>query len=376
MPEKSEVDTTESIVSVRGLTKRFRRESGAITNAVDDVSLDVAEGEFVVLLGPSGCGKTTLLRMLAGLEVPDEGSISIRGKTVYDSATKTNVPTERRSISMIFQSYALWPHMTVAQNIGYPLERRGVRLSKTEVAEQVERVLALVRIPDLAQQYPNQMSGGQQQRVALARALVSGSDLVLFDEPLSNVDAQVREQLRYELLDMQRELGFAAVYVTHDQSEAMGLANRIAVMGEGKIRQIASPRETYENPTSRYVANFIGVSNEVPGTVKSVRGDVAVLSTSLGDLSGVVTGAPVAKGDQATLAWRPEHVDLTVAEPAVSEKFQATIDKVLFAGAHMEVLLRAGGLLFRSWAHVTAGLGEGEVVWVAPAAGYSRILGN
>ncbi len=363
------------IVQVKGLSKRFKRESGAITAAVDDISLEVAAGEFVVLLGPSGCGKTTLLRMLAGLEVPDGGSIAIRGRTVYDAAAKVSVPTERRSISMVFQSYALWPHMTVAQNIAYPLNRSGKRLGKAEIARQVERVLELVRIPDLAQQYPNQMSGGQQQRVALARALVSGSDLVLFDEPLSNVDAQVRERLRYELLDIQRELGFAAVYVTHDQSEAMGLANRIAVMGAGRIRQIASPRETYENPVSRYVANFVGVSNEEPGTVVSLDGDVATLHTATGELQGRVTGGAVAVGDEATLVWRPEHATVSVQEPTDARfRFPARVEALLFEGAHNEVVLDVGGRRARAWAHVTAALDAGSTVWVALNPAYARVL--
>jgi iron(III) transport system ATP-binding protein len=365
------------IVQIRNLVKRFQRESGAVVAAVDEVSFDVHAGEFVVLLGPSGCGKTTLLRMLAGLEAPDEGSISIRGKAVFESGRGINVPTERRSISMIFQSYALWPHMTVFQNIAYPLKRPGVKLSKAEIAAQVERVLELVRIPDLAQQYPNQMSGGQQQRVALARALVSGSDLVLFDEPLSNVDAQVRERLRYELLDMQRELGFAAVYVTHDQSEAMGLANRIAVMGSGQIRQIASPRVTYEDPVSRYVANFIGVSNEIPGVLSSVPGDgTGVLKTELGSFAGTLTTDGPAAGDEATLVWRPEHAKVTKTMPAAGEGFEATVDAVLFAGSHTEVVLRAGGLRMRGSTHVTADLREGETVWVVLDQTYSRILGG
>ncbi|HEY8474331.1 MAG TPA: ABC transporter ATP-binding protein [Natronosporangium sp.] len=363
------------IVSVRGLGKRFRRESGAVVTAVDDVSLDVHAGEFVVLLGPSGCGKTTLLRMLAGLETPDTGSIAIRGQTVFDTATNTNLPTEHRSISMIFQSYALWPHMTVFQNVAYPLQRRGLKLRRAEIAQQVERVLELVRIPDLARQYPNQMSGGQQQRVALARALVSGSDLVLFDEPLSNVDAQVRERLRYELLEMQRELGFAAVYVTHDQSEAMGLANRIAVMGDGKIQQIASPRETYENPRSRYVANFIGVSNEIPGTLAAVgENRTGVIDTPLGKLHGRVQSPELTVGDDATLVWRPEHAAVTKANPDTPGCFSASVITVVFAGPHMELMLEADGLRFRAWTHVTAEIEPGATVWVAPDADYNRIL--
>jgi len=361
------------VVSVRGLAKTFKRESGAMTAAVDDVSLDVAPGEFVVLLGPSGCGKTTLLRMLAGLEIPDSGSIEIRGRRVFDAAANANVPTEQRSISMVFQSYALWPHMTVAQNIAYPLRRSGRRISKQQIAHEVGRVLELVRIPDLAQQYPNQMSGGQQQRVALARALVSGSDLVLFDEPLSNVDAQVRERLRYELLDLQRELGFAAVYVTHDQAEAMGLANRIAVMGAGRIRQLASPREMYENPTSRYVANFVGVSNEISGTIATISGATATIETPVGSLQGRLEGTAAA-GDEATLVWRPEHATVSREEPLDGARFSAEVETVLFAGAHNEVVIDVQGVRARAWMHVATPIESGARVWVALDPAYNRIL--
>ena len=371
-PEEEDPRQTP-VVSVRGLAKRFRRESGAVTPAVDDVTFEVRPGEFVVLLGPSGCGKTTLLRMLAGLEIPDEGSIEIRGRRVFDAASKLNVPTEQRSISMVFQSYALWPHMTVAQNIAYPLRRSGKRMSKQQIAQQVERVLELVRIPDLAEQYPNQMSGGQQQRVALARALVSGSDLVLFDEPLSNVDAQVRERLRYELLDLQRELGFAAVYVTHDQAEAMGLANRIAVMGAGRIRQLASPREMYENPASRYVANFVGVSNEIQGTVATVGGRSATVTTPMGLLEGTLEGS-ASVGDAATLVWRPEHATVSREQPVHGDRFTATVETVLFAGAHNEVVLDVQGIRARAWMHVATPIEPGAQVWVTLNPSYSRIL--
>jgi iron(III) transport system ATP-binding protein len=311
--------------------------------------------------------------MLAGLEIPDEGSIEIRGRRVFDAASKLNVPTEQRSISMVFQSYALWPHMTVAQNIAYPLRRSGKRMSKQQIAQQVERVLELVRIPDLAEQYPNQMSGGQQQRVALARALVSGSDLVLFDEPLSNVDAQVRERLRYELLDLQRELGFAAVYVTHDQAEAMGLANRIAVMGAGRIRQLASPREMYENPASRYVANFVGVSNEIQGTVATVGGRSATVTTPMGLLEGTLEGS-ASVGDAATLVWRPEHATVSREQPVHGDRFTATVETVLFAGAHNEVVLDVQGIRARAWMHVATPIEPGAQVWVTLNPSYSRIL--
>ena len=206
-------DRSEPAVRLSGLSKSFRRADGAVVRAIDDVDLDVEPGEFVVLLGPSGCGKTTLLRTIAGLETPDRGRIEISGRTHFSSERGIAEPPERRGISMIFQSYALWPHMTVFKNVAYPLQSRR-RVPKHDIAGRVRRALAQVGIDELERQHPAQLSGGQQQRVALARALVSQDSLVLFDEPLSNVDAKVREQLRAELSEMQRELGFTAIFVT------------------------------------------------------------------------------------------------------------------------------------------------------------------
>src|SRR5690606_21791699 len=263
----------EAVVAITGLHKRFRRGDGSVVRAIDDVTLSVGRGELVVLLGPSGCGKTTLLRSIAGLEQPDSGEITVSGTTQYSSERGLDVPPERRNISMIFQSYALWPHMTVFDNVAYPLQsRRSRRPAKDELRRRVREALTLVGVPELERQYHSQMSGGQQQRVALARALVSNDEVVLFDEPLSNVDAKVREQLRLELLAMQRSLGFSAVCGTHDQAAAMELAHRIAVIDTGRVAQIGTPQEIYLRPATRYVANFIGASNEVVGRVEAVDG--------------------------------------------------------------------------------------------------------
>lgn len=260
-PAGGEPGPGAGVVRLRDLTKRYRRADGEITAAVDGVALDVAPGEFLVLLGPSGCGKTTLLRSIAGLERPDGGTVEIDGRPVFGPGV--NVPPERRGISMVFQSYALWPHLTVHDNVAYPLQnRRGERLTKAGIASRVRDSLALVGIDHLAGQYPGELSGGQQQRIALARAFIAGDGLVLFDEPLSNIDAKVRERLRADLLAMQRRLGFAAVYVTHDQTEAMELASRVAVMRDGRIEQLGTPHDIYVRPTSRYVANFVGLDRK------------------------------------------------------------------------------------------------------------------
>ncbi len=334
------------VVRLRGVAKRFRRTDGTIATAIDGVSLDVAPGEFVVLLGPSGCGKTTLLRTIAGLERADEGEIDIHGRTMFSAERHIELPPEKRRLSMIFQSYALWPHLTVFDNVAYPLRSRRRGFSRDEIAEKVNHVLQLVGVGELGRQFPGQMSGGQQQRVALARALVDGGDLVLFDEPLSNVDAKVRETLRRELLDMQRSLGFAAVYVTHDQNEAMELGHRIAVMGAGRVRQLGTPAEIYSTPTSRYVANFIGTTNELEGTVRSVGGGRVVLDTAAGELHGVADDPTLAVGDTVVACFRPEYA-IVGATGDDGNVLPGRVAQVLFLGATTESVVRLGGTEMR-----------------------------
>jgi iron(III) transport system ATP-binding protein len=377
-PRSPDADAADAprrtVVRVRNVVKRFNRVGGSITHAVDDVNFDLLAGEFLVLLGPSGCGKTTLLRTIAGLERPDSGTIEIDGRLCDSSDGRVHVPTERRHLGMIFQSYALWPHMTVFDNVAYPLRGRR-KPSKREISDRVERVLTLVGIPELARQYPGQMSGGQQQRVALARALVAGTDLVLFDEPLSNVDARVREQLRFELATMQRELGFAAVYVTHDQSEAMGLAHRIAVMEAGKIAQIGSPREIYDAAASRYVANFVGTSNEMYGKVRSLDADgTALVETDIGAFVGTVGATDLAAGDEVVLVWRPEDGELSTDEPTSNNRLHGVVEAALFLGSHTEYSIRVGDSHFRLWRASRRQLSTGSEVWIAIDAASIRLL--
>jgi iron(III) transport system ATP-binding protein len=364
---------TEPVVVVRELSKRFRRGDGTTVAALDGVSFNVAAGEFLVLLGPSGCGKTTLLRAIAGLDRPDDGEIEIHGETCFSSKGATYLPTEGRGISMIFQSYALWPHMTAFDNIAYPLRsnpgmKRRTRRTKAEIRQSVEHVLGLVGIPELIGQYPGQMSGGQQQRVALARALVGGTGLVLFDEPLSNVDAKVRDQLRYELVAMQRELGFAAIYVTHDQDEAMSMADRIAVMGSGKIQQIAPPREVYFAATSRYVANFVGKSNEIEGSVTRVSGSRVTAATALGSFSGIAANPGIRDGDRVTLNWRPEHSRLNTGESMTGNRYSGTILDEVFLGSHSDYHVRVGDqvLILQQPAGVRLDVGSTVTMSVEP----------
>lgn len=363
------------VVEVRHLVKHFRRADGAVVRAIDDVSFDVLPGQMVVLVGPSGCGKTTLLRSIAGLEHPDSGRIAIHGETYYSSADRIDVPPERRRVSMVFQNYALWPHMTAFQNVAYPLRAdRRHKLPKAEVAEKVRHVLDLVGIGDLGGQHPNEMSGGQRQRVALARALVAGADLVLFDEPLSNVDAKVRTKLRLELLSMQRELEFSAVFVTHDQVEAMELAHTIAVMGDGKVAQLGSPQQVYEQPATRYVANFIGTTNEVLGTVARVEGDRVVVDTPMGEVAGRL-GADLAVGDEAACIWRPERTRLAPVPAGFgANTWEATVRTSMFVGSHTEYAVDAGGHAFRVWQPDAEVTDEGATRCLSVDPAHVRVL--
>src|SRR5436190_11700372 len=259
-----------ALLEVVDLVKTFAAAKGELRGrvfAVDHVSLEVQEGELFTLLGPSGCGKTTTLRSIAGLEIPDGGTISLGGRVLFSSTTKVKVPANQRGLGMVFQSYAIWPHMNVFENVAFPLKvlPRGKRPGRSELRARVERALAVVKLEQLASRDATALSGGQQQRLALARALVMEPALLLLDEPLSNLDAKLRHLLRFELKRLQRELKITTVYVTHDQSEALALSHEIAVMKDGRIQQIGSPRDIYERPSSAFVADFVGSTNFLDG---------------------------------------------------------------------------------------------------------------
>src|SRR3990167_6964966 len=244
-------------ISVRGLTKRF----GANV-VVSRASFDIEEGELFTLLGPSGCGKTTLLRLVAGFYAPDEGDV------LFDDRIVNDVSPHERGIGMVFQNYAMWPHMTVFQNAAYGLKLRGIRGS--EIDDRVAAVFGKLGLGEYAKRYPGQLSGGQQQRVALARALVLNPAILLLDEPLSNLDAKIRVQVRQEIRKLQKELGITTIYVTHDQEEALTLYDRIAIFNQGKVLQVGPPKELYERPANRFVADFIGINNLIDGTIEAV----------------------------------------------------------------------------------------------------------
>ncbi len=353
-------DVAEVRIRVSNLVKRFHTKAGAVT-ALDHVSLNVAGNEKVVLLGPSGCGKTTLLRCVAGLEEPDEGEIEINGEVVFSSERGISVPPERRGISMVFQSYALWPHLSVRDNVAYPLVNR--KVPKAEIGPRVEQALKLVGCEALLNRFPSQLSGGQQQRISLARAIVSHEGVVLFDEPLSNVDAKVREQLRVELVAMQRRLGFSALYVTHDQTEATAVGHRIAVMDVGKVAQVGRPREVYEAPASRYVAHFVGATNELSGTVVSSADGMLGIDTPVGRLDAR-NSLSLSAGDEVTVMARPEHLQFAAPDSAeaAGNTLQGVLESAMFLGLYNEYLVSFGErkLLVRSTHQ--QGIEEGQPV--------------
>jgi iron(III) transport system ATP-binding protein len=303
----------------RGLLRRKPAAHGTDrVFAVDDVSFEVHDGELFTLLGPSGCGKTTTLRSVAGLEKPDRGRIALNERALFDGAARTNMPANQRGLGMVFQSYAIWPHMTVFKNVSFPLDvlSRGRRPARSQVREQVMRVLEVTELSKFADRPATKLSGGQQQRLALARALVTQPDLMLLDEPLSNLDAKLRETMRFELKRLQRELGLTTVYVTHDQAEALAMSTRIAVMNAGRIEQIGKPRDIYMKPETQFVAEFIGTSNFITGKVGPRIGDVVRIDTPEGTLWSSCASA-LTEGNEALVALRPESLRIApTAGPA------------------------------------------------------------
>jgi len=375
----------EPAIRIVGLEKHFRRTGGGAVTAVAGVSLDVEPGEMVVVLGPSGCGKTTLLRCIAGLEAPTGGEIYSRNRLISSGDRGVIVPPEKRTFGMMFQSYAVWPHMSVFQNVAYPLKLR--RVSKAEIQERVRRILDLVGIGDLGAEYSSQLSGGQQQRIALARSLVADPEVILFDEPLSNVDAKVREDLRIELLTMQKRIGFAGVYVTHDQEEAMAIADRIVVMKDGEVVQVGPPDQVYGAPLSRFVASFIGVVNEFVGEVRET-GDVspAVVDTEIGEMSLASENmtAGTKAGDQVAVVIRPESVSVSAMRPesdGESNTWPGTLRAQMFRGSYRDYLVDVGSRQIRARGGSAGGRSaargvfhEGEAVFLTVPAKAIRAI--
>lgn len=329
-----QVERLVKVYDTVGRQKRLGRE-----RAVDEGSIEIAPGEFFTLLGPSGCGKTTFLRCVAGLERPTSGSITIAGRPVYDSRSGLYVPVYERNLGMVFQSYAIWPHMSVMENAAYPLRVRKSKLSSAKRADLVMDTLELVGLAELAGRNATELSGGQQQRLALARALVQRPPLLLLDEPLSNLDAKLRESMRVELQRLQVDLGLTVLYVTHDQSEALAMSTRIAVVNEGRIDQLATPEEIYRLPATRFVGDFVGRANFLPGTVSDTAdGYSGTVETALGVLSFSSKNS-CQKGDQVEVLIRPERMVLSPVSPGAG----AVVEAMAYQGDSIEYRLVLDG---------------------------------
>ena len=325
------VQANDPFVSFKGVQKSYDGKSLVVKN----LNLDIAAGEFLTMLGPSGSGKTTCLMMLAGFETATHGDIELGGRPI------NNIPPHKRGIGMVFQNYALFPHMTVGENLAFPLNVRN--MPKAEVEEKVRSVLDMVQMMAFIDRKPAQLSGGQQQRVALARALVFSPELVLMDEPLGALDKQLREHMQYEIKHIHENLGVTVVYVTHDQSEALTMSNRIAVFDDGVIQQLADPVTLYEKPENSFVAQFIGENNQMAGTVKSVSKGIATIKL---DSSAEVKALAVnigGVGSRTTLSVRPERCVIVTKKSATVSRLDAKIEELIYLGDHIRCRMNVAG---------------------------------
>jgi spermidine/putrescine transport system ATP-binding protein len=364
-------------IELRGVVKEFRSR-GEVVTAVREFDVAIEEGEFFSLLGPSGCGKTTTMRMIAGFEEPTRGTVYLHGVDV------TGIPPHKRDVNMVFQSYALFPHMNVFDNVAFGLRRKGV--PKKEVAERATDILAIVGLDGYAKRRPRQLSGGQQQRVALARALVNQPRALLLDEPLGALDLKLRQAMQIELKRIQREVGITFVYVTHDQGEALTMSDRIAVMNEGVIEQLGPPRDIYEHPKTRFVAGFIGTSNLLTGTVTRAGDPEGRAVIELGGGERIIVPAPAARpGDELEITVRPEKITLTAAATEAAPEaghcaLRGTVTEVVYLGTstNYNVTTAAGAevVVFSQNSSVAVAehaVGRGDTVWLHwdPANSYA-----
>ncbi|HET8564808.1 MAG TPA: ABC transporter ATP-binding protein [Candidatus Binatia bacterium] len=348
-----------TVIRIRSLQKVFPSNRGQVW-AVKEIDLDVGGGEFVVLLGPSGCGKTTTLRCVAGLEQPDQGTIEIAGQIVDSVTEGIYVSPERRNIGMVFQSYAVWPHLTVYDNIVLPLTEGRYRISKSQVRGRVLEVLKLVRLEDLESRPVTDLSGGQQQRVALARAIVTRPKVLLMDEPLSNLDARLRDQMRFELKKITKTVGVTTLYVTHDQAEALSLGDRVCVMHEGKILQVGPAQEVYARPANLFVAEFVGEMNFIKGKVVGPRETDSIL----GRLHCSVP-PNCQSGSHVTLAIRPEHLTLSRDALATNPAVRGKVISINYVGDATLFEVEVGGVALRVKQPGAPGLAVGDFATIA-----------
>lgn len=362
--EQAATSGAAAYLTVRGLVKNFAGDKG-----VHSIDFDVAEGEFVTLLGSSGCGKTTTLRCLSGVETPDSGEITVDGRAMFSGVAGVNLPPERRDVGVVFQSYALWPHMSVRKNIGYPLAAR--KVPKGEINEKVEEILALVGLTEHAGKVPSALSGGQQQRVALARALVYKPKLLLLDEPLSNLDAQLRESMRRDIRRIQRQLGITAIYVTHDRVEAMTMSDRIIVMSDGRIDQVGAPEELFAHPHSATVAALLTSASLIRGRLSGgpvAAGAPVTVAVEAGASTielGARAATDLAGNSDVAVCIRPRDVRLS---PVGSARKPNQIRGVLLdrysTGNEVEYVVDIGGRYIKSVSSADLGLEVGDSIAV------------
>ena len=345
-------------IRIRGVSKHYVSE-GKTIKALDDVNLTIPARKIFTLLGPSGCGKTTLLRCIVGLEMPDTGEIAIGDDLVWSREKGVSVPPEKRGLGMVFQTYAIWPHMTVFDNVGYPLQVRGA--PREEVRARVAKALDFVQLSGFEGRPATKLSGGQQQRVALARALVAEPRVILFDEPLSNLDAKLREETRKELRAFLEKLQITAVYVTHDRVEALALSDMIAVMRSGRIIELGTPEKIYFDADDRFVADFIGRANLVNGRVRGEEGGLTVVDCPLGAIACQRRDFPA--GGEATLCIRPEFIHVARGDaPAGRNVVNGRIETLVFVGEHYETEIRVGDSTLLARVDPDAKFGVGEAV--------------
>lgn len=364
------------MIRVSNLSKRFGDSSRGVL-AVNEVSFDVEDGAFVTLLGPSGCGKTTTLRLLAGLERPTTGSIYIGNECVCSTERRIFQPAHRRPIGMVFQSYAIWPHLTVDENVAFPLQVSRPRVGKKEIAQRVKEALTFVGLEHLGSRLSTELSGGQQQRVALARALIRNPKILLLDEPLSNLDAELRERTRDELREVQQRLGITTIFVTHDQSEALAMSDRIMVMNDGCIIESGLPHEIYNSPRRSFTARFLGVSNNFVGRIVGCADDIVTISTEFGPLTSRAAYAmktdALKIGDAVTVAMRP-HSFAIHKEPIDGTTWRGIVHFAIYHGDAWSYHIDLGTRTIKVRADKEkAGLKRGDEVFIKPAPGAAVI---
>jgi iron(III) transport system ATP-binding protein len=349
-------------IRIKGLTRDFHSEGRRI-RALDNVDLTIPANQIFTLLGPSGCGKTTLLRCIVGLETPDAGEIAIGNEIVWSRERNIFMPPEKRGLGMVFQTYAIWPHMNVFDNVAYPLQNR--KTPREEIRGRVAKVLEFVQLEGFEKRPATDLSGGQQQRVALARALVAEPKVILFDEPLSNLDAKLREATRKELRRFLTDLKITAVYVTHDRVEALTLSDQIAVMRAGSIVEIGDPKKIYFNSDHRFVADFIGRANLIPGKVSANEGSHALIHSAIGELA-VLNVRQIAPGEETMVCVRPEFIKILTTGAATGRNiFHGKVESLVFVGEAYEGEIRIGETLLTMAIEPTIRIGEGDEIVVS-----------